>query len=344
MKICAANINKLIMILLCFLLLLSAGLVSAQDIQEETAAETEANEKDIEEEIPLSQKFTRLKILDRFDSTVPIMYYRFSPDVMFFDSIDLSYFPHEKWAKDNWALLGRWTDRYTYTQMIYTDIPSDRLLMHGTDTGESRGFLKDFYLYATLFIEDNYPADTGSCYLYYSDSLMIGFKESDGLLIDPESGIYEALNSYGGTRHATYTPNTISHTLEMVTELSPDEYKITADNIEGTSIGASEYPGLDLDGQFLRDWESLTGQFRMITAPEVKAYRVEIIRENGFSRIYINGKEVYAAEDKMKTRNADKELVPERVSWTYGPLLNVGGQTVSCSVGDFIIYDIPGQN
>ena len=76
----------------------------------------------------------------------------------------------------------------------------------------------------------------------------------------------------------------------------------------------------------------------MTDSPEVKAYRVEIVRENGISTIYINGREVYFAEDNLKTLNAEGDLVPERVSWTYGPVLYPGGLTVTCSLGDLMIY------
>ena len=32
------------------------------------------------------------------------------------------------------------------------------------------------------------------------------------------------------------------------------------------------------------------------------------------------------------------EIIPEKVSWSFGPILNEGGFTVTCSVGDFYIY------
>lgn len=317
-------------LLLCFALILLCFSVSSVFAQ--------TDEEGASEEPSLSERFSSFRFHDRFEDYQLMRYYRFSPDVQFFDSIDLSYFPHEKWNKTVWALLGRWAESGTYNQIIYTDTPFEKMLIHGTDTGERRGFLRDFYLYTTLFVEDNYPQDTGSCYIYFSDSLLIGLNESKGLLIDPESGIYEATNSYGGVRHTTYTPNTIRHNLELIHELNPDYYQIDPDKIEASSIGASEYPREDLDAQFLRDWETLKGSFRMTDSPEVKAYRVEIVRENGISTIYINGREVYYAEDNLKTLNAEGDLVPERVSWTYGPMLYPGGLTVTCSLGDLMIY------
>ena len=290
-----------------------------------------------ETEVPLSKRFLYTKIRDRAESYVPIMYYRFSPDVMFYEPIDLSYFPHEFWNKNEWVLLGRWTDGKTYNQMIYTDKPAERKIIHGTDTGASRGFLKDFYLYATLFIEDNYPEDTGSCYVYYSDSLMIGLNESKGILIDPESGIYESTNSYGGARHTTYTPTTIRLSLDLLKELDPADYAITPEDIESSSIGNAAFPLMYLDAQFQQDWESLTSAFRMTASPRVKAYRIEVVRDNGISTIYINGKQVFSEEDNLKTLDENGLPAPEKVSWTYGPILNEGGLTVTCAMGDFAI-------
>ena len=336
--------NILILLLTVLLIIFSVSSVMAQETSDNTLPDAEeqtipAETSEEENVVPLAQRFPVIKIHDQFNTYVPVMYYRFSPDVLFFEPIDLSYFPHEKWSKDVWTLLGRWTDGIAYNQILYADPPAASQTMHGTATGESRGILNDFYLYATLFIEDNYPQDTGSCYVYYSDSLMIGLKESKGILIDPENGIYEATNSYGGARHTTYTPNTIKHSLEMLQELFPYEYALDPDDyeVESTSIGAAEYPGLAMDEQFLHDFEALRGSFRMKASPAVKAYRVEVIRENGISTIYINGNRVYSDEDHMKTTNETGELVPERVSWSYGPILNETGVTVTCSLGDLII-------
>lgn len=329
-----------LLFLTTLLLLMSIQLASGQEADDsliQRFAEQEIQEA-AEEKPPLAQRFPNTKILDRFNNIVPVSYYRFSPDVLFFEPIDLSYFPHESWSKNQWVLLGRWTDGNTYNQMIYSDQPADRMMMHGTDTGESRGIMRDFYLYATLFIEDNYPQDTGSCYVYYSDSLMIGLKQSKGILIDPETGIYEATNEYGGSRHTTYTPNTIKHNLEMIQELDPADYRITRDEIEGSSIGNAEFPQLAFDDNFSRDWDVLTSAFRMSASPEIKAYRVEVIRENGVSTIYINGKEVYSASDNLRTLGEDGNMISERVSWSYGPILNTEGLTVTCAVGDFGIF------
>lgn len=318
--------KKSFLLIICLLLLLTFHYtVFAQD-----AADPE--------ELPMNSRFPYAKVSDSMNQYAPAAYYRFSPDVLFFDQIDLSYFPHELWTKDQWTLLGRWNDGRTYSQMIYSDTPVPKQLMHGTDVGESHGFLRDFYLYSTLFIYDNYPADTGSCYIYYSDSLLIGYKDSKGILIDPESGIYEATNSYGGSRHATYSQNTIKHDLEILKEVYPDELAIDWENIASSSIGASAYQYLNLDSQFQQDYESITQKYRMPSSRGVKAYRVEVVREAGVSDIYINGKNVYNSRDAITTSSAEGLPVPERVSWSYGPILNENGLMVTCSVGDLYIF------
>ena len=291
-----------------------------------------------EGELSLAQRFPNLAIREKYNQYEKPAFYRFSPDTLFFEPLDLSYFPHEKWNKEEWALLGRWTDQTTYNQIIYLDKPAARQIMHGTATGETRGYLRDFYLYITLFVEDNYPQDTGSCYVYFSDSLMIGFNESKGILIDPGSGIYEATNSYGGSRHATYTPGTIKHSLELIQELDPAEFEITPEDAEASSIGADALTQEKLNDQFSQDWETINNSFRMKAASPVKAYRIEVIRQNGTDEIFINGKKAASISDPIKTINENGEIVPERVSWSFGPILNEGGLTVTCAAGDFYIY------
>lgn len=315
----------ILLILTLFLLCFSFLCVLAQD-------------GDKEAELSLNQRFPSLKIRDKYSQIVNPSYYRFSTDTLFFEPIDLSYFPHEKWEKKQWGLVGRWMDGTAYEQIIYLDRPAERKIMHGTATGSSRGYLRDFYLYATLFLSDNYPQDTGSCYIYYSDSLMIGFKESKGIMIDPLTGIYEATNSYGGSRHATYTPNTIKHSLELIHEIDPSEFEITPDDAENSSLGADSFVQEKLNEQFARDWETLNNSFRMKNAAPVKAFRIEVIRQNGVDDIYINGKNVVSISDPIRTMNADEEIIPEKVSWSYGPILNEGGLTVTCGVGDLYIY------
>ena len=318
--------KRLALLILSFLvLLISSAAVSAQESAEA-------------DELSLAQRFPSLVIREKYNRYEKEAFYRFSPDTLFFEPLDLSYFPHEKWSKKQWALLGRWTDGTSYNQIIYVDKPTERQLIHGTATGETRGYLKDFYLYITLFLEDNYPENTGSCYIYFSDSLMIGFKESKGILIDPLTGIYEATNSYGGSRHATYTPNTIKHDLELIRELDPSEFEITPEDAENSSIGASVMVQEKLDELFLQDWEAMNNAFRMEAAAPVRPFRIEVIRQNGSDEIYINGKKAASLNDPILTINADGEIAPEKVSWSFGPILSPGGLTVTCAVGDFYIY------
>lgn len=324
--------NKKLILLICALFLVITAAVSAQ----ETEVTPEAAEE--EQSLHLSEQFPYPWVQDRFDQFVSVNYYRFSPDVLFFDQIDMQYFPHEMWSKEYWNLLGRWDDGSVYSQMIYTASPATKLLMHGTSLGDERGFLRDFYLYATLFVEDNYPDGSGSCYVYYSNSMMIGYKESTGLLIDPQSGIYHVTNSYGGSRHATYTQNTIKHTLEVIRELDPADYTITADDAADSAVGTAYYPDMNLDAQFLQDWKGLSDAFRMKASPTVKAYRIEVIRENGVSNIFINGVNVFNDNDAITYGRSSKSSIPDFVSWSYGPMLNEGGVTVTCSIGDLYIF------
>ena len=316
--------KQMILLIVTVILAFSCAAASAQ-----TAEEAESS---------LQLRFPTLSIREKYNQYEKPAFYRFSPDTLFFEPLDLSYFPHEKWNKEEWALLRRWTDKNTYNQIIYLDKPAKRQIMHGTATGETRGYLRDFYLYITLFIEDNYPQNTGSCYVYFSDSLMIGFKESKGILIDPGSGIYEATNSYGGSRHATYTPGTIKHSLELIQELDPADYEITPEDAETSSIGAAVMTKEKLDEQFLQDWDNINNTFRMKAGSPVKAYRIEVIRQDGIDEIYINGKKAASINDPIKTINKNDEIVPEKVSWSYGPILNEGGLTVTCAAGDFYIY------
>ena len=72
--------------------------------------------------------------------------------------------------------------------------------------------------------------------------------------------------------------------------------------------------------------------------PEVRSYRIEVIRSNGISEIYINGRQVYAGDDSIKTTLEDGTVIPDKVSWSYGPILNPEGLTVTCAIGDLYIY------
>ena len=306
--------KKTILFFLLFFLF-SASLVTAQEL---------------EDEIPLSQRFPTLRLKDQFNQILPNKYYRFPKDTWFYEPMDLSYFPHENWLESNWALLGRWKDGKTYNQLIFLDNSASELVIHGTDVGKTYGLFSDFYLYADLFIIDNYPKDSGSCYIYYSNSMMTGFKKSKGILIDPENGIYESTNVYG----KYYNQYDIKHELNKIQELDPYQYLFNPDNIEKTSIGSLNYPAANLDAQFITDWDYIKNLLHNPNASAVRVYRIEIIRENGISKIFLNGILTATINDGIQT----EDLTPDKISISYGPLLKPGGMNVTCSIGDLYIY------
>ena len=305
--------KKTMILFFAFILLISTMDVLAQET---------------ESEITLAQRFPTLRVKDQFNQIFPVKYYRFPQDTWFFDPLDLSYFPHEKWEKDEWTLLGRWKDGKTYNQIIYLDKPERDKVIHGTEIGSAYGNFNNFYLYADLFVVDNYPQDSGSCYLYFSNSVMTGLNDSKGLMIDPESGIYEVTNSYGGDRYKTYSQYSIKHNFKNINSISKDEYQINLADIAGSSIGAVYYPQSDFDGQFSADYELLTSSYRNPVASPVKAYRIEVIREDENIEIYING----------QLAASIKDMISDNISVSYGPILQPGGLVVNCAIGDLYIY------
>ena len=60
-----------------------------------------------------------------------------------------------------------------------------------------------------------------------------------------------------------------------------------------------------------------------------------IIRE---LRIYINGKLAATVDDGITKTDASGEVVPEMVSWSFGPMLYTEGETVTCATGDFYVF------
>lgn len=296
-----------------------------------------------ESDIPVSpaEAFTDIRVRNPFSLTEQAKYYRFPNDTFFFEPIDLEVFPvQESWNKKNWALLGRLGNGHTYNQLIFTEVPAAKQMIHGTDVTEMYGFLNDFYLYAELFAFDNYPENTGSCYIYYSNSLLTGYYESKGILIDPRTGIYSITNSYGGERIKIYNPYLIKHTIEQIEEHTPDEYPFDPEDPAASSVGAASRPLENLDASFTGTLEYLNSESRMQASPDVKAWRVEVIRRNGISDIYINGKQVTSIEDPIRTEAEDGSLVPDRVSWSYGPILEPGGLTVTCGISKLLIYSL----
>ena len=280
----------------------------------------------------LFEKFPRLFVRDFFNQSFR-EYYRFPTLVPFFDPLDLKYFPHETWNQSNWSLLERWQDTWTYHQMIMLNDPAPTWIFHGTDVGSAYGFLDDFYLYATLFVADNYPEGSGSCYVYYSDSLLEGFKLSKGILVDPQSGIYKVANAYG----SYYNLTDKSHELTIQAKIDPDDYPISEANIAGSSYAASDFTYEIMDTHFALDWAAVRNESHMRQS-SLHVYRLEMIRESGHLRVYINGELAAELDDGIGTEDNSGEILPGMVSWSFGPMLYKDGETVTCTIGDFYIY------
>ena len=70
----------------------------------------------------------------------------------------------------------------------------------------------------------------------------------------------------------------------------------------------------------------------------MRAYRVELIREGTNLRVYINGKLAAQLDDGITSVDENGNTVPSKVSWSYGPLLRNGGETVTCSIGALYIH------
>lgn len=305
----------LTLILLCFTL----SAVSAQETEED---------EDILEKFPIS-RYTNL-----FHQKTKRTYYRFPTIVPLFDPLDIKYFPHETWDQENWSLLGRWENSWVYRQLIMAPAPAENWVLNGDAPGPGYGLLGDFYLYATLFVYDNSPKDTGSCFVYYSDSLVLGFGESHGILVDPLSGIYKVKNTY----ETSYNLTNKSHELEIIKALKGEDFPVSEENVAESSYAASDFKYDLMDDHFLSDWRSVQKEYH-IPGSEVKAFRVELIREGTNLRVYINGKKAAEIDDGITVMDSEGNTVPDLVSWSYGPILYTGGETTSCGIGDLYIYE-----
>ena len=279
-----------------------------------------------------SDRFPTLFFRNNFDNKTEENFFRFPTQRLLFDPLDLSYFPHESWNETDWSLFGRNYVSGTYQQLLILRENTESMILQGTDIGKDMGFLNDFYLYATMFTVDSYPADSGSCYVYYSNSLMKGFKPSRGILIDPASGIYLVENRYA----AYYDPATSEHQLKLIKPLSFESFPVPTEKEKTSAYAASDFDA-NTDTYFVQDLNSMQSSFRMEGSPEVRAYRLEIFRENGIVDFYINGKRAARMPDYITT-DVDGVQVPDMVSWSYGPVLYPGGITVTCAVGDLYIY------
>ena len=285
-----------------------------------------------EDEPSIAQQFPVKLIRDRFDKDFKEEYYRFPTIRPMFEPFDLSYFPHDYMYEWDWSLLRRKASAGLFEQMVLLSKPAESMVLHGKDAGNAYGVLGDFYLYATLFAADNYPAGTGSCYVYFSDSLVRGLYPSHGILLDPASGIYRVESTYANV----YEPSQSSHTLKLLQSLSAEDYPLPED-ISLSSFAVSEFDG-SADEQFLADLNAMNKSFRMKGSPEVKAYRIEIIRKGFYSDLYINGKRIAHMLDFITVEDAEGNEIPDKVAWSYGPILYKGGITTTCSIGDLYIY------
>ncbi len=281
----------------------------------------------------LFKQFPVLKYREYFYQNIQKEYYRFPTLVPIFDPLDLGYFPHETWTGSNWSLLERWQDTWTYHQLIMLDQPAKTWTFQGTGVGKDWGFLDDFYLYATLFVTDNHPEGSGSCYVYYSDSLLKGFGSSTGILVDPGSGIFKVDNSYGGTYNLTNK----KHEMNIIKTLSPAKFPLDEENIEASSFGAQYFPHESMDEHFTKDLKAVRSESH-IPGSEIRAYRLELIREGTKLRVYINGRLAANIDDGIVKTDPEGNSRPEMVSWSFGPLLRTEGETVTCAVGDFYVY------
>lgn len=286
-----------------------------------------------EEELSLPQQLSLLLFRDHFNlEDGHPHYYRFPTLRTLYDPLDLSYFPHEKQWEWDWSLLRRNNHSGIYEQMIMLSKPAEGLVIQGTGIGKEYGFLGDFYLYATLFVADTYPADSGSCYIYFSDSLVRSDRTGHGILIDPASGIYKADNAY----KTYYETSTSKYKLTLLKELTPEDYPFPDDIVLSTH-SAAEFDAA-VDEAFLDDYNLMNTSYRMMGSPAVKAYRIEIIRTGFYTDIFINGKRAVHMLDFITKTDEDGNEVPNMVSWSYGPILYKGGTTVTCAAGDLYIY------
>ena len=291
------------------------------------AQNTEGDDEDVLAKFPIS-KYTY-----RFLQHGKHQYYRFPLDVPSFDPLDLKYFPHETWNQEKWGLLVRYEDSYTLQQQMVLRDPVETWTFQGNSIGHEFGFLDDFYLYATLFVSDSSPDDAGSCYVYYSDSLVKGLSESTGIMVDPESGIFKVENTYT----MPYALINKNHDISMLDAWEGSDFPIDENDITSSSYAASDFRYDLMDNQFQQDWESVKS-LHHIPGSTVRAYRVELIREGTNLRVYINGRLAAQLDDGITTMDKNWNTVPSKVSWSYGPLLRDGGETVTCSIGALYIH------
>lgn len=273
-------------------------------------------------DIRLDKQFPLAKIREQFYTKYPTEFYR-SPVNWFYDPLDLSYFPHETVDERDWILLERFYDGHTYQQRLYRDAKdTGESVIHGT-AADGYGYLKDFYVYADLFITDDYPENSGGCYFYYSDSILSKTatnKNSYGIMIDPEKGVYKSKNKYG----YDYWHYGFDYSHTLIRSLDPSLY---ADKTG--SFGNDIFTASALDKQFNDDYEFLKKQAEMNGGHTVRAYRIELVRLKGITKLYINGEYITDIEDG--------DLIQNSACWSFGPILSERGETVTCAIGTLLV-------
>ena len=385
----------LIFILILMIGAISAGVVSAQTLSPEQIGET----------------FNKAILREQFINKTNMQYYRFAKNIWYYDNLNLSYFPSETvtetyyenpdnfkmnfkdsvyhpMTEKDWALLGREMTGKAAKQIIYLTEPAEYDVIHGLDFPRVT-YQENFYLYTDLFILDSYPENSGSCYVYFSNSIIAGNRDSYGILIDPRSGIYKMSQNYdyanimNNSKHSGYYLSGYgleTHGMQLLQELDPAQYEGKYD-----SIGNDIFPNENIDTRFNEDFEALKqSAIKDGMTENISAYRIEIIRLNGETSVYINGTFVAEFEDEIITdgtsyvsnRNGDKQYITIRgarvdilsingtdlledvkitridddtwsvydpstvnklVSWTIGPRLYKGGETVTMAAGNLII-------
>lgn len=266
------------------------------------------------QEEDLAAYFPKLICREQNDADESPEYYRFPTDRLNIDPYYLSRFPLER---ENWVnslgMIERARNNGIYTQMIYLNTPAENTVTIGTSLGGTYGFLNDFYFSADLYVTDEYPADTGSCYIVYANTPVIGYENSAGVLIDPETGIYE----YHREQDSFSSPS-------LLVKFDPAAYKD-----ETGSFGNAIFTRSNLDKKFEYDSAAVADMVKKDgTGFEVKTRRMELLRRDGMLTVYINGLEAGKTEDP----------VTGPVGWSYGPLLNQGGITTTVALGDLSIY------